>query len=102
MIEYSEYPIPKVHFSSIQIFTYFILIFFIYKGFSEKKRTKIPEFRNSLLNDNIYPTGINITIPEHNQEATLYPQELTSTLLIQMLSWARLTGNTSLDCQSLQ
>ena len=35
---------------------------------------------------NIYPTGIDITRPEHNQEVTLYPQELTSTLLIQKLS----------------
>ena len=31
---------------------------------------------------NIYSTGINITIPECNQEATLNPQELTSALLI--------------------
>ena len=69
--------------------------------------------------DNIYPTGIHITIPEHNREATLYPQELTSALLIQILSqvpegprWclhpapssaeAHLTANTSHDYQSLQ
>ena len=61
--------------------------------------------------NNIYPTGINITIPERNQEATLYPQELTSTLLIQMLFQFHLcragplrglTGNTSHDYQSLQ
>ena len=49
--------------------------------------------------NNIYPTGINITIPERNQEATLYLQELTSTLLIQKLSPVYLTGNTSHDCQ---
>ena len=58
--------------------------------------------------DNIYPTGINITIPERNQEATLYPQELTSTLLIRMIFQARegprsaedhLTSNTSHDYQ---
>ena len=36
--------------------------------------------------NNIYPTGINITILERNQEATLYLHELTSTLLIQKLS----------------
>ena len=52
--------------------------------------------------DNICPTGINIARPERNQEATLYPQELTSALLTQMLSWVHLTGNTSHDCQSLQ
>ena len=33
---------------------------------------------------------INTTIPEHNQEVTLYLQELTSTLLIQMLFQVRL------------
>ena len=36
---------------------------------------------------------INITIPEHNQEVTLYLQELTSTLLIQMPSQVRLQGH---------
>ena len=51
---------------------------------------------------NIYPTGINITRPECNQEVTLYPQELTSTLLIQKLSQVHLRGNTSNDYQSLQ
>ena len=66
------------------------------------------------MRSNIYPTGINITIPERNQEATLYPQELTSTLLIQMLFWVHgpcgsgvaqqphLRGNKSLDCLHLQ
>ena len=39
------------------------------------------------------------TIPERNQVATLYLQELTSTLLIQMLSQVHLTGNTSRDYQ---
>ena len=42
---------------------------------------------------NIYPTGINITIPEHNQEAALCLQELTSTLPIQKLSQVHLTDN---------
>ena len=42
---------------------------------------------------------INITIPERNQEVTLYPQELTSTLLIQKLIQAHLRGNTSRDYQ---
>ena len=42
---------------------------------------------------------INITIPERNQEATLYLQELTSALLIQMLVQVHLTGNTSHDYQ---
>ena len=32
---------------------------------------------------NIYPTWINITNSEHNQEAALYPQVSTSALLIQ-------------------
>ena len=40
-----------------------------------------------------------ITIPEHNQEATLYLQELASTLPIQKLSQVHLQGNTSLDYQ---
>ena len=40
---------------------------------------------------------INITNSECNQEATLYPQELTSALLIQKLSQVHLTGNTSHD-----
>ena len=39
------------------------------------------------------------TIPENNREATLYLQELTSALLIQMTSQAHLRGNTSHDCQ---
>ena len=38
-----------------------------------------------------------ITIPERNQEITLYLQELTSTLLIQKLVQVHLTDNTSLD-----
>ena len=42
------------------------------------------------------------TRPEHNQEATLYPQELTSTLLIQKLSQVHLTDNTSLNYQGFQ
>ena len=42
---------------------------------------------------------INITIPEHNQEATLYLQELTSTLPIRRLIQVHLTGNTSHDYQ---
>ena len=40
-----------------------------------------------------------ITIPERNQEATLYLQELTSALLIQKLIQACLTGNTLPDYQ---
>ena len=42
------------------------------------------------------------TIPERNQEATLYLQELASTLLIQQLVQVRLTGNTSRDYQGFQ
>ena len=49
---------------------------------------------------NTYPTGININIPERNQEATVYLQEFTSTLLIQMLSRVHLRGNTSHDYRS--
>ena len=40
-----------------------------------------------------------LTIPERNQEVTLYLQELTSTLPIQKLSRVHLTDNTSLDYQ---
>ena len=40
-----------------------------------------------------------ITIPERNQEAILYLQELTSTLLIQKLVQVHLRGNTSCDYQ---
>ena len=43
-----------------------------------------------------------ITIPERNQEVTLYLQELTSALLIQKLVQVHLTGNKSLDYQSFQ
>ena len=43
-----------------------------------------------------------ITIPERNHEATLYLQELTSTLPIQKLSQVRLTGNTSHDYQGFR
>ena len=45
---------------------------------------------------------INITIPERNQEATLYLQELASTLPIQKFSQVRLTDNTSRDYQGFQ
>ena len=40
-----------------------------------------------------------ITIPEHNQEATLCLQDLTSALLIQKLVQVYLRGNTSPDYQ---
>ena len=50
---------------------------------------------------NTYLTEIKISTFEHNQEATLYPQELTSALLIQMPSRAHLLGSTSHDYQSL-
>ena len=40
-----------------------------------------------------------ITIPERNQEAAMYLQELTSTLLTQKLVQVCLTGNTSCDYQ---
>ena len=43
-----------------------------------------------------------LTIPEHNQEAILYLQELASTLLIQKLIQVRLRGNTSHDYQGFQ
>ena len=46
---------------------------------------------------NIYPTGINITNSERNQEATLCLQELTSALLIQMLSQAQLLGSSTIS-----
>ena len=39
------------------------------------------------------------TRPEHNQEATLYPQELTSTLLIQIIFPVHLLNSTSPDYQ---
>ena len=50
---------------------------------------------------NIYLSLINITNSECNQDVTLCLQELTSTLLIQMLSQAHLLGNTSHDYPSL-
>ena len=43
-----------------------------------------------------------LTIPERNREATLYLQELASTLLIQKLSRVYLTDNTSQDYQGFQ
>ena len=43
-----------------------------------------------------------ITIPEYNQEATLYRQELASTLPMQKLSWVHLTDDTSCDYQGFQ
>ena len=53
--------------------------------------------------DNSYLSiWINITRSECNQEATLYRQELASTLLIQKLFQAHLTGNTSRDYQGFQ
>ena len=42
------------------------------------------------------------TNSECNQEAALYPHELTSTLLSQMLSQVHLLGNTSHDYPGLQ
>ena len=42
------------------------------------------------------------TIPERNQEATLYLQELASTLPIQKLIQVHLTGNTSRNYQGFQ
>ena len=39
---------------------------------------------------NIYPSWIGITTSERNQEAALYPEELTSALLIQRLSQVHL------------
>ena len=41
------------------------------------------------------------TNSEHNQEVTLYPQELKSALLIQMLSQVHLTGSTLHNCLRL-
>ena len=43
-----------------------------------------------------------ITILGRNQETILYLQELASTLLMQKLSQAHLTDNTSLDYQGFQ
>ena len=40
---------------------------------------------------------INITRPERNREATLYPQELTPALLIQMIFLVHLLNSTSPD-----
>ena len=49
----------------------------------------------------IYPTWIDITTSERNQEAPLYLQVSTSALLIQMPSQVHLLGSTSHDYQSL-
>ena len=56
--------------------------------------------RTRLVHNKYLSSWINITIPECNQEATLYLQELTSTLLIQKLIQVHLAGNTSHDYQS--
>ena len=50
---------------------------------------------------NIYPSWIDIITSEHNQEAALCLQELTSTFLIQKLFQAYLLGSTSHDYQGL-
>ena len=50
---------------------------------------------------NTYPTGIDITTFECNQEAALYRQELTSALPSQRPSQAHLRGSTSRDYQGL-
>ena len=62
------------------------------------------ELKCSTLNGwchNIYFSCINITTSERNQEATLYPQELTLTLPSQRLSQVFLLGSTSPDYQGL-
>ena len=79
------------------------------------KQTLIYEYENkrplitrrlkfSILNGsdyNTYLTEISIITSEHNQEATLYPQELTSTLLSPMTFQVHLLGSKSPDCQGL-
>ena len=56
--------------------------------------------RDSVKNDEkIYE--IKWTTSERNQEATLYPQVLTSALLSQRLSQVHLSGSTSPDYQGL-
>ena len=45
------------------------------------------------------PVADPITIPEHDKEATLYLQELTSALPIQKLIQVHLRGNTSPNYQ---
>ena len=57
--------------------------------------------RLSGLRINIYPSRINIIISERSQEATVYLQELTSTLLSRRLCPVHLLGNTSQDWQSI-
>ena len=108
IIEYG--PLYSIHFkvySSFQLVNVKVGEFFSVivrldptKHFAEKPREShsLPT-RSS---DDIYPSWINITSPERNQEATLYPQELTSALLIQMLSWVHLRGNTSCDYRGFQ
>ena len=56
---------------------------------------------STLSGYNIYPSFINITTSEHNPEAALCLQELTSALPSQRLSQAHLLGSTSPDYQSL-
>ena len=63
---------------------------------------RIVELKFSILNGsdyNTYLTEISITTSEHNQEATLCPQDFTSALLIQRLSQVHLLGSTSRDYQ---
>ena len=60
------------------------------------------ELKFSILNGsdyNTYLTETSITTFEHNQEATLYPQVLTSALISQRLSQVHLLASTSHDYQ---
>ena len=62
------------------------------------------ELKFSILNGsdyNTYLTEISIITSEHNQEAALCFQGLTSTLLIQKLSQGHLLRNTSHSYQGL-
>ena len=54
-----------------------------------------------ILCHNIYPSWINITTSERNQEAALYPQVSTLALLSQRPSQVHLLGSTSPNYQSL-
>ena len=72
------------------------------RSLMNRRKGELRSFTLSGLSHNIYPTWIDITTSEHNQEATLCFQGLTSALLIQRVSQDHLLGNTSHDYWGLQ
>ena len=69
---------------------------------SERDMKMKLRMHHRFCSNKIRSPGKALTIPGRNQEAILYLQELTSTLLIQKLSQVHLTDNTSCDYQGFQ